>query len=143
MNSESLILIVDDREDDQLLLERMLRKVGVLNRIQKLTDGEQALSFFKGDPPYCDRKQYPLPRVLFLDLSLPMLDRLKVLDLIYFLSINTEAYIFIYSLVSNVKEIGCIYRLGADSLLQKPLRECNLLSLIDHFPEAWILDRPR
>ena len=140
MDLENLILIVDDREDDQLLLERMLRNLGVMNPIQTLSDGQEAVRYLKGDPPYSDRRKYPLPLVLFLDLKLPLFDGWQVLDWIYLHSQKTQSYIFIYTVLSSSEEIRTVYRLGANSLLHKPLREPDLLKLLQHFPKAWMMN---
>src|SRR5437868_14869596 len=74
------ILIVDDQSEAQSLLTWSLRRAGVQNPIHCLSDGHEAIRYLGGEPPYCDRINYPLPGVLFLDLKLPVLDGWEVLD---------------------------------------------------------------
>jgi CheY-like chemotaxis protein len=134
-----LILIVDDREDDRLLLERMLRRVGVLNPVCSVSDGHQAIRYFNGNFPYCDRVQYPVPEILFLDLQMPMVSGREVLDWLHALEFTPRLFTFIYSDIQNVGQVKEFYRLGADSFLSKPIDEIELRNLITYIPAPWLL----
>ena len=39
--------------------------------IQEVLDGEEAIAYLRGDRPYSDRKQFPMPVVMLLDLNIP------------------------------------------------------------------------
>jgi CheY-like chemotaxis protein len=134
---QNLILIVDDRVDDQQLLIRMLRRLGVMNPVSMLSDGHEAIRYFNGDSQYADRTQYPLPAVVFLDLKLPVVSGFEVLDWMHGTSVKRNSHIFIYSEIGNVTNVRRIYSLGADSFLRKPVQELDLMNLIYHFPKYW------
>ena len=74
------ILLVEDSPDDALLIQRAFRKANLANSIQLVRDGEEAVAYLKGDPPFSDRSQYPLPVLMLLDLKLPRRSGLEVLE---------------------------------------------------------------
>ena len=131
------ILIVDDRPDDQDILVRGLRGLGVRNPVSTLGNGHEAIRYLKGDSPYNDRSRHPLPGVIFLDLKLPLVSGFEVLDWIHGTGLKRNSHIFIYSEIGNVTNVRRIYALGADSFLRKPVQEVDLMNLIYHFPKFW------
>jgi CheY-like chemotaxis protein len=138
-----LILIVDDREDDRILLQRMLRRVGVANPIHSLSDGHQAIRYFIGNSPVCDRVQYPIPEIVFLDLHMPMVSGWEVLDWLHALEFTPRVFTFIYSDIQNVGDVKEFYRLGADSFLSKPINELELRNLVTYIAAPWLLQQPQ
>ncbi|AIE85890.1 response regulator [Fimbriimonas ginsengisoli] len=73
------ILLVEDNEDDVFALRRSLKKAQVANPVQVAEDGQKALDYLAGVGPYADREQYPLPRLVLLDLKLPYRNGMEVL----------------------------------------------------------------
>jgi CheY-like chemotaxis protein len=73
------ILIADDSEDDRFLLTRVLRKVPCFETIVCVEDGQMAIDYLTGTPPYDNRVCYPMPDVLLLDLKMPRVDGFDVL----------------------------------------------------------------
>ena len=76
----SVILMVEDDENDILLLQRALKKEGVTLPIQVVTDGLTAIEYLEGKGEYSDRQKYPLPCLVLLDLKLPRKNGLEVLS---------------------------------------------------------------
>lgn len=75
------ILIAEDDEYDAFLIERALRRAAAdRSHIQRVKDGYQALHYLEGTGPYSERAKFPLPNLVFLDLRLPGMDGLKVLE---------------------------------------------------------------
>ena len=71
--NQSLIAIVEDNPDDEALTIRALKKHGISNKIAVLRDGVEALAFLL-DP------NQPLPQLVLLDLNLPRLNGLELLQ---------------------------------------------------------------
>src|SRR5438046_1343472 len=105
------------------MLERALRGIGVLNPIRKLPDGNTALHYLNGDPPYHDRTSYPFPAVIFLDLKMPGVNGWDVLDWVSALNMKRNAKIFVHSQISTITDLQKMYALGADTFISKPLKE--------------------
>jgi CheY-like chemotaxis protein len=74
------ILIVDDTEDDVFFLKRVLRQMGVRNRCLMFTDGAEVLTYLKGISAMARRDGPPLPALVFLDLHMPCVTGLEVLQ---------------------------------------------------------------
>jgi CheY-like chemotaxis protein len=73
------ILLVDDDENDVFLFERALRAAGVDQPIRVVRDGEEALRYLAGEPPFEDRAKHPKPCLLLLDVKLPRKGGLEIL----------------------------------------------------------------
>jgi|1186.fasta_scaffold540951_2 CheY-like chemotaxis protein len=131
------LLIVDDREDDSVLLERMLRRLGVGNAIVKLPGGEEAIQYLSGEWRYKDRERYPLPSVIFLDLKMPGKNGFEVLEWIRSNPLPQRCLVLIVSELNALADIRRAYRLGANSFLSKPLNEAEIRECLRNHPESW------
>ena len=73
------VLLVEDNSDDAFLLQKALLSAGVHHFSRVVGDGQAAIDYLAGNGPYQNRKKYPLPMLVFLDIKLPKLDGLEVL----------------------------------------------------------------
>ena len=73
------ILLVEDNEHDVFLLRRALVKARVDCWLQVVVDGQDALDYLAGASAYADRARFPMPILVFLDLTLPRVHGLDVL----------------------------------------------------------------
>ena len=64
MQEEPLILLVEDREDDVLILRRSFQQAGIANPVQVVKDGEEAVAYLSGTGKYAERKEFPLPELV-------------------------------------------------------------------------------
>lgn len=71
------ILAVDDNDADIYYLKTVLDRMGVVYSMSELTDGESAVSFLLKRGEY---RKAPDPDLIFLDLNLPKLSGVKVLE---------------------------------------------------------------
>src|SRR3954469_18637827 len=73
------ILLVEDNEDDVFALRRALKKAQIANPVQVAEDGQKAVDYLAGVGHYADREEYPIPRLVLLDLKLPYRNGMEVL----------------------------------------------------------------
>jgi CheY-like chemotaxis protein len=70
-NGTFRVLLVDDSEDDRLFLRMVLRGNPKLALVAEVCDGEEAISYLTGEAGFADRKRFPFPDVMLLDLKMP------------------------------------------------------------------------
>ena len=75
----STILLVEDEEAHAELTKRAIRKAGNANQVDIVSDGEQALDYLYNREKYADKKKYPVPGLILLDIKLPGIDGIEVL----------------------------------------------------------------
>lgn len=75
----SAILIVEDSRNDAFLLQRALKHAGASCEVRVVQNGREALNYLDGAGDYANRTRFPMPRLLFLDLTLPVLTGFEVL----------------------------------------------------------------
>jgi CheY-like chemotaxis protein len=73
------ILIAEDDENDVILLRRAIRDAGVKNKVVVTCDGYQVVDYLEGQPPYSDRRRYPMPGLIILDIKMRLMDGFEVL----------------------------------------------------------------
>jgi CheY-like chemotaxis protein len=142
MSEENLILIVDDSDEDAVLLTLMFKRAGIVNPVTILSNGQQAISYLKGDGVYADRKGHPLPSVMFLDLKMPRVDGYKVLEWIARQPGLRSILVVVLSGITEPSDANRIHQLGARSFLVKPCTLEDLVNLRKVFPDYWTIARP-
>lgn len=138
----SVILIVEDYEDDAKLLEMLLTGAAVGNPIRIVLSAEQAIAYLLGAPPYSDRVRFPLPSVIFLDLKLPGIDGFEFLRWVRANPHSQGAFIVVFSATGDLASVQAAYALGANTFLVKPCRPADLENLITCYPDLWIRSTP-
>lgn len=73
------ILLVEDNPKDAELLCLRFEEARLQNPVQVVPDGVEAAKYLAGEGEYQDRKKYPLPGIIILDLHLPKMDGFEVL----------------------------------------------------------------
>ena len=120
MVSEDLkILMVEDTEEHAALIKRALEDGGVEARVSWVKDGKAALDFLYNRGEYRDRDTHPRPNIILLDLRLPKLHGIKVLEQIKGDDNLRNIPVAILTASDEKKDIIESYRAGAESYITK------------------------
>ncbi len=138
MTHPGTILLVEDSDDDVFLMKRTLNAAGVVNPVQVVTDGEQAVDYLAGNGAYANRAAHPLPAVVFLDLKLPLRSGLEVLAWLRAQSAFESLLVIVLTSSDEPSDLRRAYSLGASSYLVKPLTPKQLLTLAQAFDWKWV-----
>lgn len=138
MTTSGVILLVEDNEDDVFLMRRALKSAGIVNALQVVEDGQQAIDYLSGTGEYADRGKFPLPAIVFLDLKLPIKGGFDVLEWVRKQN-DLEALVVVVLTSSNEpSDLKNAYRLGANSYVVKPPTSTQLLDLAKAFKWYWL-----
>lgn len=74
------VLVVEDNEDHALLVRFAVERADASLDVRHVPDGEAALAYLRGDPPFADREAHPMPGLVILDLLLPGMGGVDVLE---------------------------------------------------------------
>lgn len=115
------ILLVEDNPNDVELALLALRRNKISNHIHIARDGEEALNFLFCKGPFADRNLNNNPKLILLDLKLPKIDGLEVLQIIK--SDPQTRKIPVVILTSSCEECDMVdsYQLGVNSYIVKPV----------------------
>ena len=115
------ILLVEDDDGHARLLERNLRRGGMINRLVRVSDGQQAVDYLSRIPPYEDMTQYPVPSVVLLDVRMPRMDGFEVLAHMKGDRHLMKTPVIMLTSTDNQKEIDRAYEMGANGYVVKPV----------------------
>lgn len=137
-HKSAAILVVEDDDDDVLLIRRAFEKVGLRNPVIFLSDGDTAAAYLLGEGVFANRAEHPLPTLVLLDLKLPRLSGLEVLERARSRSDLNWISIVILTSSSHSTDITRAYERGATSYLVKPTDFDELVATVDLVKRYWI-----
>jgi CheY-like chemotaxis protein len=132
------ILLIEDNSDDIELILYAFRKAEISNPIQTVTDGEQAIAYLKGEPPFADRGKHPIPSLILLDLKLPRRSGFEVLEVAKADPRTKLIPIVVLTSSSQNGDIRKAYELCANSYLVKPVRRDALIEMMCSLDSYWL-----
>jgi CheY-like chemotaxis protein len=138
MTTVKSILLVEDNEDDAFLMKRALKDAEVKNPLCIAQDGQEAIDYLSGTGAFSDRQTYPIPAVVFLDLKLPMISGLQVLEWIRKQSSFKDLVVIVLTSSNRPADLTKSYQLGANSYLVKPPTTAQLSDLAKAFKRYWL-----
>lgn len=139
------ILLVEDEENDVLLLQRAFARSGLLNPLQVVRHGDDAVAYLEGSGEFADREKFPLPVFILLDLKLPRRSGLEVLQWVKEHAGLKRVPIVVLTSSKNDADVNRAYELGANSYIVKPVSFETLLELVKSLELYWLVinERPK
>jgi two-component system, response regulator len=121
--SDRTILLVEDDENQVLLAMRALRNHGIVNEVDEVVvagDGEEALDYIFGTGSYAGRDTGVMPEFVLLDVKLPKMDGLQVLERLRDDERTELLPVILFSSSREHEDVVAGYKLGANSYVAKP-----------------------
>jgi len=135
-----LILIADDDDDDAKAFKDVLKKAGITNPVLRVRDGEDVISYLKGEGKYENRKKFPLPSVLLLDLKMARVGGFSVLEWLKPQKEFKDILAVVLSGHNDLENVRRAYHLGARSFLMKPCHPQEVQNLMRAYSSYWETD---
>jgi hypothetical protein len=136
--NEKMILLVEDNPQDELLTLRALRNAKLANRVEVVRDGQQALDYLFREGEFADREGPALPTVVMLDIGLPRLSGLEVLERLR--GDPRTALLPVVILTSSDDEQDRLqsYESGCNSFVRKPVAFAEFAATVAHLGVYWL-----
>ncbi|MEQ9301818.1 MAG: response regulator [Cyclobacteriaceae bacterium] len=132
------ILLIEDNADDAEMTIRSLKRKNLANRLKWIKDGAEAVDFLFGKGKYFDRDTTVKPKVIFLDLKLPKLNGLEILELIKKEPVTEQIPVVMMTSSQEERDIFKSYDLGVNSYIVKPLDFEEFASAIVNVGTYWL-----
>ncbi len=132
------ILLVEDNPNDEMLAMHAFRKQNLANNIHVVRDGAEALDFVFCTGGYANRTAEN-PRVILLDLKLPLIDGLDVLRRIRSNPLTRFIPVVVLTSSSEERDLVESYKLGVNSYIVKPVDFEQFNEVARHLGYYWLL----
>jgi CheY-like chemotaxis protein len=133
------ILLVEDNPADAELTLHALQKSNLANRIQLVRDGEEALDFLFCRGTFTGRQFQQAPHLILLDLKLPKVDGLQVLEEVK-RDLRTRAIpVIVLTTSKEERDMVTSYRFGVNSYIQKPVNFSEFQEVVRQLGMYWLL----
>jgi CheY-like chemotaxis protein len=140
MNAHAVeILLVEDNPEDLELTLRAFRKSNLANRIEVARDGAEALDILFCEGTHSGRRVGDGPRFILLDLKLPKVDGLEVLQRVKSDPRTRDIPVVILTSSREQRDLVESYRLGVNSYILKPVNFEGFVAAVEQLGLYWLL----
>ena len=133
------ILLVEDNVQDIEITQRAFAKGRVRNELTVVRDGEEAIDYLYHRGKYQDPATSPRPGMILLDLNLPKVGGLEVLQQIKKDDQLKQIPVIVLTVSQREEDIVRSYDLGVNTYIQKPVEFDNFMRVVNAVHEYWIL----
>jgi two-component system, response regulator len=133
------ILFVEDNPQDLALALRALRQSNLSNQIHIARDGVEAVEFIFCEGQHSDRKMENGPKLVLLDLKLPKIDGLEVLQRIKADPRTRHIPVVVLTSSKEQQDIVASYKLGVNSYIVKPVNFESFAAAVQQVGMYWML----
>ena len=137
MKNETLLL-VEDTQQDELLILRALNKINLGNGVVVVRDGQQALDYLFREGEFAGRAGPDLPTVVLLDVNLPRVSGLEVLERLRADPRTRLLPIVILTSSDEERDRWRSYETGANSFVRKPLDFTEFAETVARLGIYWL-----
>ena len=137
VDTAGTILLVEDDPGDRELTRRALNQGGITTPLQTVQDGEEALQFLLREGRYADPDSSPRPALVLLDLNLPKISGIEVLDRMRERSELRRIPVVVLTTSRHEDDIAAAYDLGVNSYIVKPVDMDQFVNAIKVLKDYW------
>ena len=134
-----VILLVEDNPSDVKLTKRALEQNQITNELIVAEDGGEALDYLFATGQYAGREIRDLPAVVLLDLKLPKIEGLEVLQRIRANERTSLMPVVILTSSDQEQDMIASYKLGANSYIRKPVDFRQFADAVRTLGMYWLL----
>jgi CheY-like chemotaxis protein len=138
MTTQKLILYADDEENDVFLMRLAFKEAGIEDRLEAVTDGNQAVDYLTGAGVFGDRNKYPFPSLVLLDLKMPGKSGHSVLKFIRTQPSTCTLPVIVFTSSNQESDVHRAYLLGANGYLIKPGNPTELVTMVKGIRDYWL-----
>ena len=133
------ILLVEDSAEDAELIVKTLKKKNLANHLVAVEDGAEALDFLFGRGKFADRALRASPQVVLLDLKLPKVSGLEVLEAMKADAKTRAIPVVVLTSSREDPDIKAAYALGANSYVVKPVEFDTFAEAVSGIGFYWLM----
>ncbi|MGZ3883912.1 MAG: response regulator [Bacteroidia bacterium] len=137
MKSQIEIILVEDNADDAMLALRAFKMHNLTNKIIHLKNGEEALKFIFSGEEYEGVTYTEHPKVILLDLKMPKVNGMEVLDALKSNAATKAIPVVILTSSTEDPDVKKCYELGANSFIVKPVEFENFSKTVAELGLYW------
>ena len=139
MAKRNALLLVEDNPDDEELTLLAFEQSRIVNEVVVAHDGVEALDYLFGRGIYTERDLSDMPALILLDLQLPRLNGLEVLQRLR--SDDHTKLIPVVMLTTSNEQQDLInsYRLGCNSYIRKPVDYDQFVTALQQLGMYWLV----
>jgi CheY-like chemotaxis protein len=132
------ILVAEDDAGYRLLLKSGFERTGAAARLSFVSDGLEAVRYLKGSGTFSDRRSFPFPDLVLLDINMPHLNGIGVLEWLRQQEWIGHVPVIILSNSEAQGDVDLAHELGANAFLLKPTGTSELEGLTSAIECFWI-----
>jgi len=130
------ILLAEDTPSDIELFQLALERCGQVRSLQIVRDGREVISYLQGEAPF-DKPDRSVPSIIFMDLKMPRMTGLEVLQWLRAHPEHALIPIIMMSSSALDEDVLTAYRLGINAYFEKPSNFDQLQAILHSTLTFW------
>lgn len=139
MTQKNVLLLVEDNPDDEELTLLAFEQSAIANEVVVAHDGVEALDYLFSTGMYADRNPSLMPALILLDLQLPRINGLEVLQRLRADPRTKLVPVVILTTSNEQQDLINSYSLGCNSYIRKPVDYDQFITAVQQLGMYWLL----
>ena len=138
MNDKASILVIEDEPNDLFFLKRAFSSLETNCQMQAVGDGAEAIDYLRGVDDYADRRRFPIPMLILMDLKMPRVDGFEFLAWLRREPGLKMIPVVVFSSSNLPQDVKRAYELGANSFVVKLQDNADLPDMLKTLAAYWL-----